>query len=94
MAESLDIREASFWEDAVPPVSVHVLTSMSFLDNCTDFMVYHRTSADDYNRFADSTCDAGWSWNALQPYFAKVSQPHLGCFILPTFSSPPEREAC
>ncbi|KAF7377825.1 GMC oxidoreductase [Mycena sanguinolenta] len=34
-------------------------------------MVYTRGSADDYNRFAAVTGDAGWSWDRLFPYFLK-----------------------
>ncbi|KAJ7709322.1 aryl-alcohol oxidase [Mycena olivaceomarginata] len=35
-------------------------------------MVYTRGSADDYDRFAEVTSDAGWSWDGLLPYFFKV----------------------
>ncbi|KAJ7791195.1 aryl-alcohol oxidase-like protein, partial [Mycena olivaceomarginata] len=34
-------------------------------------MVYTRGSADDYDRFAEVTGDAGWSWDRLLPYFFK-----------------------
>ncbi|KAF5392191.1 hypothetical protein D9757_001527 [Collybiopsis confluens] len=34
-------------------------------------MFYTRGSADDYDRFAAVTGDAGWSWDNLQPYLAK-----------------------
>ncbi|KAH6904191.1 aryl-alcohol oxidase [Coprinopsis sp. MPI-PUGE-AT-0042] len=34
-------------------------------------MVYTRGSADDYNRWANLTGDAGWAWDNLLPYFLK-----------------------
>ncbi|KAJ7318157.1 aryl-alcohol oxidase [Mycena albidolilacea] len=39
--------------------------------NPRDGMVYTRGSADDYDRFAEVTGDAGWSWDRLLPYFFK-----------------------
>jgi choline dehydrogenase-like flavoprotein len=36
-----------------------------------DFMLYTRAAADDYNKYAELTGDAGWSWDSLQPYFMK-----------------------
>lgn len=35
-------------------------------------MIYTRGSKDDFDNYATLTGDAGWSWNALQPYFKKV----------------------
>lgn len=37
-----------------------------------DAMVYSRGAADDYNAWAATTGDCGWSWEALGPYFARV----------------------
>ncbi|KAJ7471297.1 pyranose dehydrogenase [Mycena galericulata] len=34
-------------------------------------MFYTRGSADDFNRYAELTGDAGWSWERLLPYFFK-----------------------
>ena len=39
-----------------------------------DFMAYTRGSASDYDRFATSTGDPGWSWNNILPYLLKVSR--------------------
>lgn len=36
-------------------------------------MVYTRGSSDDYDRYANFTGDAGWSWEALQPFIKGVS---------------------
>ncbi|KAF8921082.1 aryl-alcohol oxidase [Mucidula mucida] len=40
----------------------------------TNFMVYTRGSADDYNRYAEITGDDGWSWNEMLPYILKNEQ--------------------
>ncbi|KAF9465127.1 aryl-alcohol oxidase-like protein [Collybia nuda] len=37
----------------------------------TNLMVYTRTSAGDFDRYAAVTGDNGWSWNQLKPYFYK-----------------------
>ncbi|KAJ6617556.1 hypothetical protein B0H10DRAFT_2032949 [Mycena sp. CBHHK59/15] len=34
-------------------------------------MFYTRSSADDFNRYADLTGDVGWSWDEIFPYFLK-----------------------
>ncbi|KAH6904200.1 GMC oxidoreductase-domain-containing protein, partial [Coprinopsis sp. MPI-PUGE-AT-0042] len=45
----------------------HVLGGSSALNA----MAYTRGSADDYDRWANLTGDAGWSWDNLLPYFLK-----------------------
>jgi choline dehydrogenase-like flavoprotein len=45
---------------------------VSFVKQLSDFMVYTRGSAEDYDRFAAVTGDPGWSWDRLLPYFFKV----------------------
>ena len=37
-----------------------------------DYMVYTRGSKDDYDRWARTVGDEGWSWDALFPYMLKV----------------------
>ncbi|KAI0275179.1 aryl-alcohol-oxidase from pleurotus Eryingii [Gloeopeniophorella convolvens] len=37
-----------------------------------NFMGWTRGSKDDFDRFASTTSDSGWSWNALQPYMKKA----------------------
>lgn len=39
-----------------------------------DGMFYTRGSSDDFNRFADTTGDDGWSWDSIQQYLALVRQ--------------------
>ncbi|KAF8067500.1 alcohol oxidase [Lyophyllum atratum] len=36
-----------------------------------NFLMYTRSTADDYDRIARVTGDKGWSWKSLQPYFKK-----------------------
>ncbi|KAF8056620.1 glucose dehydrogenase short protein [Lyophyllum atratum] len=36
-----------------------------------NFLMYTRSTADDYDRIARVTGDKGWSWKSLQPYFRK-----------------------
>ncbi|KAF8921376.1 GMC oxidoreductase-domain-containing protein [Mucidula mucida] len=35
-------------------------------------MIYTRGSPDDWNRYVALSGDSGWSWDAVQPYIAKV----------------------
>jgi choline dehydrogenase-like flavoprotein len=42
------------------------------LTRCPDGMVYTRGAAEDFDRYAELSADAGWSWNYLFPYFLKV----------------------
>ena len=55
-------------------MSNHVFLSRlyEFLYDRTDYMIYSRGSADDFDRYANITGDGGWSWKALQPYIKKV----------------------
>ncbi|KAI0260754.1 aryl-alcohol oxidase-like protein [Gloeopeniophorella convolvens] len=39
-----------------------------------NFLVYTRGSEDDWDRFASTTGDKGWSWSALQPYIKKMEK--------------------
>jgi choline dehydrogenase-like flavoprotein len=42
-------------------------------------MFYTRAASDDYDKYAELTGDDGWSWDSLQPYFAKNErwiEPH------------------
>ncbi|KAJ7045934.1 aryl-alcohol-oxidase from pleurotus Eryingii [Mycena alexandri] len=45
----------------------HVLGGSSSVN----YMVYTRGSKEDFDRFANITGDAGWSWDRLAPYFKK-----------------------
>jgi choline dehydrogenase-like flavoprotein len=50
-----------------------VTDSNLFADN----MAFCRGSRDDYDRWANVTGDAGWSWDSLYPYMLNVcSYPH------------------
>ncbi|KAG6861061.1 hypothetical protein C0995_004403 [Termitomyces sp. Mi166 len=62
----------------------HILGGSSSISECTflsvarrhlipqaDFLMYTRSTVDDYNRIAKKTGDNGWSWENLQPYFQK-----------------------
>ena len=37
-----------------------------------DYMIYTRGSRDDYDRWADTTGDSGWGWEAMMPYMLKL----------------------
>ncbi|EMD36329.1 hypothetical protein CERSUDRAFT_137959 [Gelatoporia subvermispora B] len=39
-----------------------------------NFMIWTRASEDDWDRFAESTGDLGWSWDAMLPYMKKSEQ--------------------
>ncbi|KAG6820209.1 hypothetical protein H0H93_003863 [Arthromyces matolae] len=45
----------------------HILGGSSSIN----FLMYTRSTIDDYNRIAKVTGDKGWSWNSLYPYFKK-----------------------
>ncbi len=42
-------------------------------DTKSDYMAYTRGSSQDYDRYAKISGDPGWGWEALRPYFRKVS---------------------
>lgn len=44
-----------------------------------DGMVWTRGSRDDFDRYASFSGDDGWSWDAVEPYFRKVS-PSKPCY--------------
>ncbi|KAJ4373434.1 hypothetical protein N0V86_007572 [Didymella sp. IMI 355093] len=48
----------------------HVLGGSSTVN----YMAYNRASDDVYDRWANITGDAGWSWSALEPYYLKNSR--------------------
>lgn len=82
-----------FWVEAAQSVSIERSEFRNELLSYTliDYMVYHRTSADDYNRYAKVTGDSGWTWDSLQPYFRRVWLIHsLSSSFLTTLY--PERE--
>ncbi|KAG5728166.1 hypothetical protein E4T56_gene19285 [Termitomyces sp. T112] len=45
----------------------HILGGSSSIN----FLMYTRSTVDDYDRIANKTGDNGWSWKSLQPYFRK-----------------------
>ncbi|KAG6853679.1 hypothetical protein C0991_002322 [Blastosporella zonata] len=45
----------------------HILGGSSSIN----FLMYTRSTIEDYNRIAKATGDNGWSWKSLQPYFKR-----------------------
>ncbi|KAK0447278.1 aryl-alcohol oxidase precursor [Armillaria borealis] len=39
--------------------------------SAVNYMLYTRGSSQDYDRYAQTSSDPGWGWEALQPYFQK-----------------------
>ncbi len=75
MDEPYLIPEGTCLAAAVPPVGSIAIDVLCMSGNIlcpSDFMVYTRGSADDYNRYAEITGDDGWSWNEMLPYILKV----------------------
>lgn len=61
-------------EAAAPLVSAHSHLSVyqTLIMGSSDYCVWTRGPADDYNRLAKISGDSGWNWNNLLPYFKKV----------------------
>ena len=47
----------------------------------SDFCVWTRGSADDWDRYANVTEDVGWSWNEMLPYMKKVCKSPNTCLF-------------
>ncbi|KAF9460634.1 alcohol oxidase [Collybia nuda] len=52
---------------SIPYPRGHLLGGSS----ATNWLVYTRGTAEDFNRYASVSGDSGWSWNSLLPYFKK-----------------------
>ncbi|KAG6916121.1 hypothetical protein DXG01_008352 [Tephrocybe rancida] len=52
---------------AIPYPAGHILGGGS----AVNFLIYTRGTSEDFDRYAEFSGDAGWSWKSLQPYFKK-----------------------
>ncbi len=58
--------------------SLYLCAKCPVTDTQPDYLLYTRGSSQDYDRYAQISGDPGWGWEALQPYFLKVSD--VSCF--------------
>ena len=75
MGELFPTQEVDFLVGAVLSVRLDLLPPYDRFhgaDRIPDYMFYTRGPASDYDRWANITGDAGWSWKSIKQYYLKV----------------------